>query len=286
MSIKSSMSPIVTHKSTGIPASGKLPIPMTNDYLFRALLQENNKALTGLIASLLHMSPTEIHSVEIMNPIELGQSIDDKTFILDIRIMLNNSMRINLEMQVINHHNWQDRSLSYLCREFDQLSAGDDYDMTRPVIQIGILNYTLFPDAPEFYTTYELLNVKTFTKYSDKLRLSVLDLTQIALATEEDKQYQIDYWASLFKATTWEELNMLAQNNEYIGEAVKTVHTLSEEEMIKEQCRARAEYYNTMARIDRTMKEQQEQLEAKNTEISALQTELENLRNQLATLSK
>lgn len=39
--------------------------------------------------------------------------------------------------------------------------------------------------------------------YSDKLRISVLNLTRIDLATEEDKSYHIDYWASPFKSTTW-----------------------------------------------------------------------------------
>ena len=28
-----------------VPTSGELPVPMTNDYLFRALLQENNYIL-------------------------------------------------------------------------------------------------------------------------------------------------------------------------------------------------------------------------------------------------
>ena len=65
-----------------LPEHGKLTIPMTNDYLFRALLQRNNKVLTGLIASLLHLSPSEISSVEITNPIVLGESTNDKTFSL------------------------------------------------------------------------------------------------------------------------------------------------------------------------------------------------------------
>lgn len=30
-------------------------------------------------------------------------------------------------------------------------------------------------------------------------------LYQIELATDEDKAYQIDYWARLFKAKTWED---------------------------------------------------------------------------------
>ena len=117
-----------------LPEHGKLTIPMTNDYLFRALLQQNNKVLTGLIASLLHLSPSEISSVEITNPIVLGESINDKTFFLDIRVNLNQNTLINLEMQVINEHNWPERSLSYLCREFDQLSTGQSYELVKPVI--------------------------------------------------------------------------------------------------------------------------------------------------------
>ena len=48
-----------------IPTSGPLSIPMTNDYLFRALLQKNNHVLKGLVCSLLHLSPEEVRSVTI-----------------------------------------------------------------------------------------------------------------------------------------------------------------------------------------------------------------------------
>ena len=61
-------------------ASGPLPYSLTNDYLFRALLQENNMVLKGLICSLLHVSPGQIHCASIENPIELGNSISEKTF--------------------------------------------------------------------------------------------------------------------------------------------------------------------------------------------------------------
>lgn len=173
-------------------ATGSLTIPMTNDYLFRALLQKNNHVLVGLLSALLHLAPSDIFSAEITNPIELGTTIDTKTFILDIKISLNDSAVINLEMQVVNEHNWPDRSLSYLCRSFDHLSSGEGYQTTRPVIQIGLLNFSLFPEYPEFYSTYKFLNVKNHTLYSDKLRLSVLDLTRTDLAIEENKHYQLD----------------------------------------------------------------------------------------------
>ena len=138
-----------------------------------------------------------------------------------------------------------ERSLSYLCRNFDHLKSGGEYEDVSPVVQIGILNFTLFKDHPEFYATYKFLNVKNYTLYSDKLRLCVLDLTRTDLATEEDRRYQINYWATLFKAATWEELKMLSQKNEYIGEAAETVYQLSQEEKIRMQCEAREDYYRT-----------------------------------------
>lgn len=49
-------------------ATGKLPYPLTNDYLFRALLQENNLVLKHLICALLHLQPEEVESVTVTNP--------------------------------------------------------------------------------------------------------------------------------------------------------------------------------------------------------------------------
>lgn len=270
---------------TQIKTSGPLIIPMTNDYLFRALLQHNNAVLKGLICSLLHLLPEKVYSVEITNPIVLGTAINDKTFILDIRISLNDNDVINLELQVINQHNWVERSLSYLCRAFDNLLIGDSYLEVKPVTQIGLLNFTLFPEHPEFYATYQLLNVKDYSLYSDKLRLSVLDLTRIDLATEEDRSCQLDCWARFFKATTWEELHMLAQNNETIGEAASTVYKLTQEERIRMECEAREDYYRTQRDMQLMMKRSTEKLEKLTAKNKVLSNENEVLSNENEVLS-
>lgn len=270
---------------TQIKTSGPLIIPMTNDYLFRALLQHNNAVLKGLICSLLHLLPEKVYSVEITNPIVLGTAINDKTFILDIRISMNDNDVINLELQVINQHNWVERSLSYLCRAFDSLLIGDSYLEVKPVTQIGLLNFTLFPEHPEFYATYQLLNVKDYSLYSDKLRLSVLDLTRIDLATEEDRSCQLDCWARFFKATTWEELHMLAQNNETIGEAASTVYKLTQEERIRMECEAREDYYRTQRDMQLIMKRSTDKLEKLTAENEVLTNENEVLTNKNEVLA-
>ena len=140
-----------------------------------------------------HLKEEEILSVEITNPVILGEAVHDKEIRLDISLKLNNKSVINLEMQIANKLNWTNRSLLYLSRSFDNLHHGQDYLDIHSAIHIGFLDYTLFPEHPEFYATYQLLNVKDYTLYSDKLRLSVLDLTHIDMATEEDKFYQIDF---------------------------------------------------------------------------------------------
>ena len=87
----------------------------------------------------------------IRNPINLAEDISGKDFIMDIEILLNDNSLINLEMQVNNRHNWSERSLSYLCRTFDQLYEGQNYNKALPVHHIGFLDFTLFPN---YHNTY------------------------------------------------------------------------------------------------------------------------------------
>ena len=81
-------------------ATGPIEYKLTNDYLFRAVFQKNTHVLKGLICSLLNLKEAEIQSVEIQNPIKLGESFEEKDIILDLNILLNNAQRLNIEMQV------------------------------------------------------------------------------------------------------------------------------------------------------------------------------------------
>ena len=194
-------------------ATGQIQYNMTNDYMFRYILQKNKKVLKGLVCSLLHLCPDDVISLEIVNPVNLSEDVQGKEFILDINVMLNDNTSINLEMQVVNKHNWPERSLSYLCRSYDNLYKGHKYEEVMPAIHIGFLDFTLFPEVPEFYATNMFMNVKNHHIFSDKMKLCVVDLSQIELATEEDREAGIDHWARLFKAKTWEEMKELAKKD-------------------------------------------------------------------------
>ena len=73
---------------------------MQNDYMFRAVLQKSRPALKSLLCALLHLDEAEIVSVEIMNPIELGETSDGKTCMFDVKVELNKNKVINIELQI------------------------------------------------------------------------------------------------------------------------------------------------------------------------------------------
>lgn len=258
-------------------ASGKIDYTLMNDYMFHSVMQRNQNVLKGLLCALLHLNPAQIRSIEILNPINQGNTIENKTFYLDIKILMNNYAVINMELQVLNEHNWPERSLVYLCRLFDNLHVGDDYTKISPAYHIGILDFTLFPEQAEFYASYKLLNEKNHHKYSDKFALHVLDLTQIQMATEEDKVYGLDRWAKLFKATTWEEFKMIAAKDEIMQEAGETVFKLNWTDSERYLCEAREETRRAWNTINKQFEMAQSALTEKDATIAELEAKIAQL---------
>ena len=270
-------------------ATGKVKYSLTNDILFHIVLQDDDYALKGLIASLLHLEPSDIKKTKVLNPILPGDPPDAKLCILDIYVLFNDDSYINLEMQVEDQQNWVPRSLTYLSREFDQLKHGDDYTLVKPVYHVGFLNFTLFEDHPEFHATYRLQNIRDGYTYTDKFSLHVLELNHINLATDEDRYYKTDKWASLFKATTWEEIKMLAQENDYIMSAAKSMYSSVTDPRILKLCTRRQEEIDgdnhrreRLAELEKSDAEQKAQIAAQKSQLAALTAKIEALEAQLA----
>lgn len=276
-------------------ATGKIRFTLINDYMFKIIFQ-NTDILLGFLCALLSISPEEVRSLKVTNPILAGTNVRDKAFILDIHVTLNNSAFINIELQVANRGNWPDRSLSYLCRSFDRLYHGEDYSNTKQVLHIGILDFTLFLEYPEFYAAYRLMNMKNHQIYNDKFRLNVLELNRIHLATEEDKERGLVEWAALFKAQTWEEIKMLAAHNAFFGNLAQELYEANADDRIRQECEAREEFYFEQRRqqqryedLQLEQRRQQQEFEelkrdasAKEEAISSLEAEIARLREKLA----
>ncbi len=222
-----------------INATGALKYNMTNDYLFRMVLQRDSETLIMLTCSLLHLKRDDVIDAHIENPIEPGATISNKEYQLDIVVKLNGDITINLEMQVINYQNWPMRSLSYLCRKFDSIARGSDYNTAETVYHIGFLDFPLFEDHPEFFAKYQVRNAKDNYLYTDKFNLFVVQLNSTDIATNEDKLYGIDTWARLFKAKTWEEIKMITKENPSLTSTAEAIYMSTADPNVLEQCRIR-----------------------------------------------
>ena len=234
----------------------KVEYGMINDYMFRAVFQTSEEALRGLLSALLYIPEEEIVSCLICNPILLGDAIDEKTCILDIRVLLNGNRQINLEMQMGSVENWTDRSVFYLCRMFADMKKGLDYTQAKPSIHIGIMMKSPVPEDAAFYNEYALKNRRTGYEFTGKIALHVLDLSCLEQVSEEERNSPLYHWACVFKAKTWKEVLAMAEQSESIKKAVVTLRELSEDEKIRLQCEARERYQMDWQSSMRTSREE------------------------------
>ena len=249
---------------------GKIRYRFMNAYLFATVFQKNQEALKDLIAALLRIELKEIVSLEILNPILLGQDIDHKSCIMDILVLLNGNIRVNLEMQVLDEGNWNERGVYYLAENLLDLKKGEDYKNLKTTVQIGILDFDLWKSGKNpFYQVYELWDTEHDRVFTNKMKLCVLSLRQAEKAEERERQSGLYDWAKALTAETWEELQELSEKNEKIKEAVETMITLTEEERVRIECmqqeKAERDWINAMNYATEQGKKRGMQQERENT---------------------
>ena len=222
---------------------GEITYGFTNDYMFRAVFQKNQAALKGLVAAALGYKTEEITSCIVLNPIILGEHIDSKTCILDIRVCINNQIAVNVEMQMGNLFNWPKRSLYYTCSMFTDLNSGQDYNQAPPCVHIGFVSDSPFKDDQQFFSRYLLTEQTSRRILTDEFSLVMINLKHIPEDLPESAGLrEIRCWAQLLCAKNWKEAIHMSEQSTLMQEAIVTMHELSQEEKIREQCLARILY--------------------------------------------
>ena len=162
------------------------------------------------------------------------------------------------------------------------------------------MNFSPFEEQPIFYSRNLLMDVIQHRIYSSKFAVNVLDLSHIELATEEDKSWSLDFWAKLFKTKTWEEMKMIAKDNEYFTEASNTLCDLYSDFNVRERCRDREDYeleqkylHDTIARQESMLAEKDDMLvqkdgmlAQKDSELAQQAVELEEMKKKIQELTK
>ena len=255
-------------------ATGEISVTLKNDMLFHRVMQNSKVALKGLVCAVKGLNHADVKEVELTNPIDYA-NYAGKEIILDVKVILNNSEIIDIELQVYIGEEWERRSILYLCRSFDSIGTGEDYMLLKPTTFVAIMNSSLFKDFPEFYSQYRLLNLKNHQPYSSLLGINVLYLNRIDLATQEDIDNGLVYWAKMFNATTWEEIKSLSTYGEEFEEVAKVMYNSNVMDSERTILEAHQKYvmdkttiYNSGYR--RGQEEAKSELEAKDAEIAHL----------------
>ena len=275
-------------------ASGPMEDTLKNDMMFHMVMSRTGSGLKGLICALKGLREEEVREVTILNPISYGEYLQ-KEIIVDTLVELNNNEILNIELQVQKDPGWIKRSLLYLCRAYDNIRGNDkDYDSLKPTTHIGILDHDLFPEYPEFYARYLLTNVENGNVYTTIFGMNVLSLNRTELATREDRENRLDYWAEVFRAETWEELRKLAEQSQTFAEVAEAMYQVSADEHARSILRARRKYeevhttlVNAKARAEAKLADAEKrhtmEIDAKDREITAKDQEITAKDQEIAT---
>ena len=199
-------------------------VSLRHDLLFHMVFTRNLVALKALLSVLLSIPEAQIDQIDVLNPMQYSEIIRTKLTVLDLKVHLSNGAYVLVEMQVRKFEFWTDRTLAYASRAVaDQVKETFNYGNLEPVIQISIMNYSLFPEHRRFFAKYTLKDEEG-QEYTDKLRFYVMDLTQIAAATSEQKKQGLVEWAKAFRANSWAEVNEI--DNSGVREAAKTMQVI------------------------------------------------------------
>ena len=208
----------------------KITVKLTNNYAFQKIFK-NAKIVKGFLMALLNLKEYEIKKIEITDPFTLGENNEEKEGILDIKLVLNQNRKINIEMQNTYQDDWTERSLFYNCRMFtDGFQKGHLYGELPPCIHVGILNFNQMI-SPNYYHKFYLMDEKTKEIYSRKFQFHMLELKKLKYAKEKQQRKPLYQWAKLIAAQTWEELEQESKGNKYMERALEEMIKISQDEI-------------------------------------------------------
>ena len=116
---------------------------LSNDYLFNRVMQQKPALLPTLQRLVPELAIKKL--VHITTQHSFKATYDSRGFRLDIFAEDQNGRRLDLEMQVVNHHDLLKRAACYQVMMIDeQLEEGDFYQRLRPVYVIFITMFDPF----------------------------------------------------------------------------------------------------------------------------------------------
>lgn len=159
------------------------------DYAFKHMLgrESTRPILIDLIDQVLDPAPGHhIQDIELLNPFNPKESLDDKLSILDIKARDQAGRQFNVEMQMLAFPYYEKRILYYGCKlHQQQLHEGEDYLEMKPTVSISFLDHVLFPSVPDYHLRFRLLEESHHFRLTKDLEFHLLELPKFKKSAAE-----------------------------------------------------------------------------------------------------
>ena len=173
----------------------------TNDYAFKKIFGNETKKhiLISFLNSILRLpEKQQITQVSLLNPNQAPQLLGAKETLLDVRCHDQTGAEYIVEMQVIPQEFFDKRVLYYAAKAHSQqLNSGQKYDLLKPVIFLGILNFEFTKD-PHYLSTHCIHNIETKEHILQDFRFTFAELPKFN-KTESELQSVEDKWLFFLK---------------------------------------------------------------------------------------
>lgn len=200
----------------------------TNDFIFKEIFgkPENVDILKDLLQSIL--TDIKINKVEINKDVTLERELwTDKYGILDILATVDDNIKVNIEMQVEDYHNTEDRSVFYSAAAYrNDIEKGTTYIDIPRSISIWITAYDVFKDGP-FHEIARLKRDYNNEVISDKLELHYIQLPKFRKSCKRISN-KLEEWLTFIQNDDKEKVRMI--DNKHVQKAEKEYEYLTGDE--------------------------------------------------------
>lgn len=204
-----------------------------SDYIFKLLFANNRNinALGNFLQAVLDLPSEDYDRLVVVDPHLSPDADGDKTGILDVKVHTKTGKIIDIEIQLLPFSEMRERVVFYTSKMVTgQIGRGQDYDTIKRVVSIVITDYVFIPENRDYHNEYRLRNRKGDSEFTDVIEVDILELPKLP---DEKQDSDLWRWMKFLKAERKEDLEMLAQENQYIKQVSGSLMELSQDEAVR-----------------------------------------------------
>lgn len=206
-------------------------LSMKSDIVFKAFFSRNEKFLKSFLSAILGEN---VKIKKVMHDVRLEQLTKEMKYgVLDLDVELESGELLNVEMQLRDNHNIEERTTFYASKKIvEQLEPKGKYEDLKKVIVIAILNYS-FIKSPQYVTeTVRVAKVDKEYEINNTVKYYYIELEKFR-NQNPNMEEKINQWLAFIDMERGDLLEMAKEKNKEIKEATDAYEVLTGNDEIK-----------------------------------------------------